>query len=205
MENERYVLKNSFERLAIFIDYHNLEGSLRNEGYRVDILSLRDYLSEGRWLVETFVYAGFNPNNPGDDENFHRFLKMNGFVVRTKPAKVRTNGSFKCDLDTEMILDIVDFVQQAKPGIVLILSGDGDFAPLARWLRLRGFRVEVASTPNSISQDLKEAANGYIDLCEAINEIQRVGEETPDRRKEVTQNGSSDDQRAAGPDPGYIV
>lgn len=205
MEIERYFPKNSLERLAIFIDYHNLEGSLRNEGYRVDILTLRDYLAEGRLLIETFCYLGHHSDNNGDDEKCHRLLRMNSFIVRTKPAKVRPDRSLKCDFDIELTLDVVDFVSQAKPDIILLISGDGDFVPLVNWLRFRGIRVEVASTPNSISQDLREAVNGYIDLCEAIEEIRRVGEETPDRRKEVNEYGGSDDQRAAGPDPGYII
>jgi uncharacterized LabA/DUF88 family protein len=205
METESYVLRNFAERLVIFVDWHNLEGALRNESVQTDILDLMDYLAERRWLLETFVYVGFNPANGSEDENLHRFLKMNGFVVRTKPAKTRADGSLKCDFDIELAIDVIEYVSKVKPDIVLLVTGDGDFAPLATWLRERGMRVEIASTPISISQDLREAANGYIDLCEAVDEIHRVGEQTPDRRKEVTQNESSDDQRSAGPGPGYIV
>src|SRR5664280_1497890 len=96
---------------------------------------------------------------------------MNGFLVRTKLAKVRPDGSLKCDLDVEMVLGVVDYVTHTKPDTVLLVTGDGDFAPLAQWLRTRGIRVEIASTQGSISQDLQESANGYINLREAIEEI----------------------------------
>ena len=189
---------NGTEALAIFIDYHNLEGSLRHEGTLVDVSALTDYLARGRRLLETFVYVGFNPNNLDGDHHFHHLLKTDGFLVRTKLAKVRPDGSLKCDLDIEMVLDVTDYVHRAKPEIVLLITGDGDFVPLVAWLRLRGVRVEVASTPRSISQDLREAANGYVDLCKAIEEIERGRGEFS--REEVSRNGNGSAQRQAGGD-----
>ena len=200
MEIERHVYRDGLERLAMFIDFHNLEGSLRNEGIQVDILALRDYLTEGRTLLEAFVYVGFNPNTQNGDHQFHRFLKMNGFLVKTKPAKVRPDGSLKCDFDIELAIDVIDYVSLVKPAIVLLVTGDGDFAPLATWLRQRGTRVEVASTPTSISQDLRGAANGYIDLCEATKEIQRAGGEIAAQKEEVITHGNGNNQREADRD-----
>jgi uncharacterized LabA/DUF88 family protein len=180
----------SLETLAIFVDYHNLEGSLRNEGYETDLLSLRDYLSDGRWLLETFIYIGVNPKNTQEDERRNRLLKTHGFLVRSKSAQVRADGSLKCDFDTEMVLDVVDFVQRVNPKIILLVTGDGDFVPLVTWLRLRGVRVEVASIESSISQYLREAANGYVDLCGAMLEMRRLDEQCIiNQRKEEATDG----------------
>jgi uncharacterized LabA/DUF88 family protein len=171
MENEQAIPQVNLEKTAIFIDYHNLEGALRNENLKVDLISLRDSLTEGRFLLETFVFIGFNPKNFEEDEKFHRSLKMQGFMVCTKPAKIKPDGTLKCDLDMEMALAVVDYVLHNKPDTAVMVTGDGDFAALARWLRMRGVRVEVASTSNSLSQDLKEAANECIELAEAIEGI----------------------------------
>jgi uncharacterized LabA/DUF88 family protein len=194
--------RNCRETLTLFIDFHNLEASLRNEGRQVDILELRNYLSEGRSLLESFVYIGRNPNNSQEDDKFHRMLRINGFLVKTKKAKVLPDGSLKCDLDLELALDVVQYVSGVKPDIVVLVTGDGDFAPLANWLRLRGIRVEVASTPNSLSQDLREASNGYIDLDEAIEQIQGAGEKEPASiGEEVKKDGNGNYQRQEGGDP----
>ena len=171
MENPKDPFHRSAETLSIFIDYHNFDASLRGEGLQADLTLLREYLTGGRRLLETFVYIGFNPNNAHEDGRLHRFLRMNGFLVRTKLAKVRPDGSLKCDLDVEIVLGVVDYVTNTKPDTVLLVTGDGDFVPLAQWLRTRGIRVEIASTQGSISQDLQESANGYINLREAIAEI----------------------------------
>jgi len=42
---------------------------------------------------------------------------------------------------------------------------------LVYWSRMRGIRVEVGGIPSSMSQDLKESSNEYIDLRSAIEEI----------------------------------
>jgi uncharacterized LabA/DUF88 family protein len=171
MENVQAIPQVTLEKTAIFIDYHNLEGALRNENLKVDLISLRGSLAAGRFLLETFVFIGFNPKNFEEDEKFHRFLKMHGFLVCTKSAKIKPDGTLKCDLDMEMALAVIDYVMQARPDLAILITGDGDFSALATWLRMRGVRVEVASTLNSLSQDLKEAANECIELAEAIEGI----------------------------------
>ncbi|OPY73633.1 MAG: NYN domain protein [Syntrophorhabdus sp. PtaU1.Bin002] len=173
MEIPRDSLRHPTQTLAIFIDYHNFEASLRGEALHTDLVNLREYLAGGRQLTETFAYVGFNPNNPHEDGRLHRLLRMSGFLVRTKLAKVRPDGSLKCNLDVEMVLGVIDYVNQTRPDTVLLVTGDGDFVALVQWLRTRGVRVEVASTRSSISQELRESANGYIDLREAIEEAER--------------------------------
>jgi len=68
-----------------------------------------------------------------------------------------------------MALSVVDYVLHNKPDTAVMVTGDGDFSALARWLRMRGVRVEIASTLNSLSQDLKEAANDCVELGAAID------------------------------------
>jgi uncharacterized LabA/DUF88 family protein len=50
------------------------------------------------------------------------------------------------------------------PDVVVLVTGDSDFAPLALHLRRRGIRVEVASTLAVMGTALRGAANETIDL-----------------------------------------
>ena len=84
------------------------------------------------------------------------------------------NGSLDCDLDIDMALDVMDFAREVRPDIIVLATGDGDFASVARRLRLLGIRVEIAATQGNVSRDLLEAANGFIDLEIAINEIKEA-------------------------------
>ena len=158
------------ERVAIFLDWQNLEGAFREMGGQPDILALRDYLAAGRDLMETFVFAGIHPNHVEGNTRFQAFLRREGFLVRTKPAKLVGNGQVRCNLDVEMALDAMEFAREVKPDIVVLGTGDGDFTPLAERLRLMGIRLEVAATPATISGVLLEAASGFIDLERAVRE-----------------------------------
>ena len=154
------------ERVAAFVDYHNILHALRRVGRQIDLPALRDYLAEGRHLVEAFLYIATHPepeHQHTDRATLHR-LRQHGFLVRTKVGQLLPNGRLKCDLDMEMALDVQAFVARTRPDIVVLVTGDGDFTPLAQRLRLQGVRVEVASTPGSVAASLRAMANGFVDL-----------------------------------------
>lgn len=162
------------ERVAAFVDYHNTLHALRRIGRQIDLGALRDYLAEGRHLVEVFLYIAIHPHpdrQAADQATLHR-LRQHGFLVRTRTGQLLPNGRLKCDLDLEMALDVQDFVARARPDIVVLVTGDGDFTPLAQRLRNQGVRVEVASTPGSVSASLRAMANGFVDLTRFGNEIE---------------------------------
>ena len=52
-----------------------------------------------------------------------------------------------------------------QPDVVILVTGDADFAHLALQLRRRGIRVEVASLAQNLGSALKTSANEIIDLA----------------------------------------
>ena len=54
---------------------------------------------------------------------------------------------------------------QMQPDVVILVTGDADFAHLALQLRRRGIRVEVASIAQVLGSGLKTSANEIIDLA----------------------------------------
>ena len=164
------------ERVVAFVDYHNTLHALRREGQQIDLAGLRDYLAEGRHLVEAFLYIATHPlpeRQEADQATLHR-LRQHGFLVRSKVGQLLPNGRLKCDLDLEMALDVQEFVARTRPDIVILVTGDGDFAPLVQRLRLQGVRVEVASTPGSVSASLRAMANDFVDLTQIGQEVDHL-------------------------------
>jgi uncharacterized LabA/DUF88 family protein len=51
-----------------------------------------------------------------------------------------------------------------RPDVIILVTGDADFAYLALQLRRGGIRVEVASVAQNLGSTLKTAANEVIDL-----------------------------------------
>ena len=72
-----------------------------------------------------------------------------------------------------MAIDIIAFIYDAKPDIVVIVSGDQDFAAVVRKLRERGVRVEVAAFPENVSHILLNEASGFINLEKYFEEAGR--------------------------------
>lgn len=164
------------ERVAVFIDYHNTLHALRRMGRQIDLVALRDYLAEGRHVVEAFLYIATHPvpeRQEADQVTLHR-LRQRGFLVRSRVGQLLPTGRLKCDFDLEMALDIQEFVARTRPDIVVLVTGDGDFTSLAQRLRLQGIRVEVASVPGSISTALRAMANGFVDLTRLGQEVDNL-------------------------------
>ncbi len=179
------------ERTVAFVDYHNTLNALRRVGRQIDLAALRDYLAEGRHLVEAFLYIATHPQpaqQEADRGSLHR-LRQHGFLVRTKVGQLLPNGRLKCGFDPsgrasgrslEMALDVQEFVARVQPDIVVLVTGDGDFTPLVQRLRLRGIRVEVASTPGSVSAALRAMANGFVDLTRLGDVVDHLPIPDPD-------------------------
>jgi hypothetical protein len=77
---------------------------------------------------------------------------------------------FAANIDMLMAMDALEFSIDARPDVVVLVTGDGDFSYLANKLRRRGIRVEAASLPNALSAELKRAVHQVIDLRAFLRE-----------------------------------
>ncbi len=164
------------ERVGVFIDHCSVLHGLRRAGRQVDLVALRDYLAEGRHLIETMVYVATHPQPERHQEDQLTLdrLRQSGFLIRSKPGRLLPDGRLTCSLDLEMALDIQEFVGYARPDIIVLVTGDGDLTPLVQRLRMRGIRVEVASTLGSVSASLRAMANGFVDLAQIGQEVDNL-------------------------------
>ena len=76
------------ERTVAFIDYHNTREALRRAGHQIDLLALRDYIAEGRHLIETFVYLITDPLEADDAARAR--LQEHGFLILEPETQVST-------------------------------------------------------------------------------------------------------------------
>lgn len=161
-------------RVLVLVDESNVGSSVRTAGRGLDWLKLRDFLAgpeTGRELIEMVVYAGLPPAIPiwqeeRDKKNkFMHWLRSNGFMVVTKDGSPAEEGHYKANVDVMMAIDAVELSVEMRPDVVILVSGDADFAYLAIKLRRHGIRVEVASVAANLGNTLRSAANEVIDLA----------------------------------------
>src|SRR5215470_11652296 len=161
-------------KVLVLVDESNVGSSVRSAGRGLDWLKLRDFLAgpgTGRDLIEMVVYAGLPPATPvwqeeRDKKNkFVQWLRANGFMVVTKDGSPAEEGHYKANVDVMMAIDALELSIEMRPDVVILVTGDADFAYLALKLRRRGLRVEVASVAQNLGNMLKWTANDVIDLA----------------------------------------
>ena len=185
-------IRASRSRVLVLVDESNVGSSVRTAGRGLDWLKLRDFLagpSTGRELIEMVVYAGLPPAIPAwqeerDKKNkFMHWLRSNGFMVVTKDGSPAEEGHYKANVDVMMAIDAVELSIEMRPDVVILVTGDADFAYLAIKLRRHWIRVEVASVAANLGHMLRSAANEVIDLAPLFRtfEMMKIQEPTPAR------------------------
>jgi uncharacterized LabA/DUF88 family protein len=121
-------------------------------------------------------FAGRKPHRTDETgkEEFLQWAAHNGFFVVRKEGSPTEEGNYKANVDVLMAIDGIDLAIEMRPDIVVLMTGDADFAHLAHNLRRRGIRVEVAALSRNLGLALKAAANSVIDLGEILNELPPV-------------------------------
>ena len=185
---------NTRSRVLVLVDESNVGSSVRTAGRGLDWLKLRDFLAgpdTGRELIEMVVYAGLPPamsiwQDERDKKNkFVQWLRSNGFMVVTKDGSPADEGRYKANVDVMMAIDALELSEEMKPDVVILVTGDTDFAYLAIKLRRRGIRVEVASVSQNLGNLLRSAANEVIDLAPLFRTFEMIKPEVTDQRSHV--------------------
>jgi uncharacterized LabA/DUF88 family protein len=182
-------LIHSDERVALFIDGANLYSAAKSLQFDIDYRKLlEEFRKRGRFIRASYYTAliedqDFSPIRPLVD-----WLDYNGYTLVTKPAKEYTDATgrrrFKGDMDVELAVDLLqatNFVDHA-----FLFSGDGDFVAAIEAAQRKGMRVSVVSTvksnPPMAADDLRRAADNFIDITELANLIGRPPREKPEDR-----------------------
>lgn len=161
------------ERLGLFIDGANLYSATKSLDFDIDYRKLLDEFRKRGRLVRANYYTALLDN---DDYTPIRplidWLDYNGFKIVTKPAKEYSDDTgrrrIKGDMDVDITVDLME--SAAYLDHVVLFSGDGDFRSAVEALQRRGLRVSVVSTlkssPPMASDDLRRAADAFIDLVD---------------------------------------
>ena len=152
------------EKVVLFLDYANINRAARENRYRLDYHHLLRYVGEGRFLVDAHCYVPINPRNEHRVDGVIEELWRSGYIVNTKLGTI-AGGTYKCNFDVEITMDVLKVVYQVRPDIIVLASGDADFVPLIQEVRKSGVRVEVAAFEETAGADVRLKCSGFIDLA----------------------------------------
>lgn len=187
-------------RVMIFVDDANFRGDARafakatgQDDHWLDrsgdveaYLKLREYLAnrdDGREIVDMVVYLGLPPVRPIAEMpkewlqirerklGFKGAMEGRGMLVFTWDGKDRRDD-FDANIDTVMAIDAMQFSLTVRPDIVVLVTGDQDFAHMAQVLRRQGIRVEVAAYRN-VGRHLRRSVHEMWDLTEFFGTLRK--------------------------------
>lgn len=111
-----------------------------------------------------FVYDAFDPNNPAhaDRQAYLRHIEQledvtvrTGYMRRSSRAHRRQQKG----VDVQLAVDALEAARSGSIGVVALVTGDGDFAPLVEAVQRAGPHIFVFGFKESIADELREVAD----------------------------------------------
>lgn len=177
----------------ICIDMSNAHYYLKREGWQIDWRKFKPYFENIFDSPKFFYYekipskAVYLDIHPGHTFcefietkkkklNYFKFLNQLSFKVRHKPVgRVydATSGQHrhKCNFDVELTIDALDGLDSYD--VFVLMSGDGDFTKLVKYLKGKKKKTVIIAPSDRLSNTLEEAANQVIYLEDLEAEIKR--------------------------------
>lgn len=154
-----------------YIDNTNLYKGCEVEGFKVDYIKFRKYLTERHAVKIAYIFIGFVA---GNEEMYKQFQEC-GYTLIFKPT-IPNEGSIKGNCDAELVLQAtIDFFEKKYTRAVIVTS-DGDFACLAKFLQ-KNNSLEAILSPRlskKCSSLLKRIKTKIIFLPEVRNHIEYI-------------------------------
>jgi len=175
------IIPNKEQRVGIFIDIQNLYHSAKNlYGARVNFAELVKKLAKDRKQVRTLAYIVRSDPSTGE-EAFFDALEKSGIELRSKDIQVFSSGAKKADWDVGIAVDAIRMASMYD--IAIIVSGDGDFLPLVKYLQWGlGKGVEVAAFGKTTNATVREAADTFVDLDSLPKVVFKAPTKTLDKK-----------------------
>ena len=141
-----------------FIDAQNVQKSVEDQGWRYELGKLRTYLSDKYGVTHAHFFIG---QKPGYD-SLYTAIQSAGFIIQFREVSPKGAGRIKGNVDVNLTLLAVDTVEDYDRAI--LLSADGDFAPLVRyWVKKGKFGgILSPATKGKTSKLLKRDASGLL-------------------------------------------
>jgi len=161
MTHKITVPQRKTHRVGVFVDVQNMYHSAKNlYKARVNFSELLKLSTSNRELVRALAYVV--KSDTDEERAFFDALEKAGYELKSKDLQIFAGGTKKADWDVGLAIDAISLSKQLD--VVVIVSGDGDFIPLVKYLQFNGLIVEAAAFGRSASGKLIETVNNFIDL-----------------------------------------
>ena len=131
---------------SAFIDSQNLNLSIRNLGWKLDFRKFRRYLKDKYNVENAYLFIGLIE---GFGELYNSLQEM-GYKIIFKPTLHYGNKKTKGNCDADLVLHTVSDFYENKYDKAILVTGDGDFYCLVKFL-IEKEKLEKVLIPNQAS------------------------------------------------------
>ena len=172
-------------RLIVVIDGTNLKSALDGRGltthvnYRQLGIEIAKRIPAGqlprRWALQRVVYVTASPIQSHDRDRFERWRKFEAMIRRQERVELklgRLEGPpgrvYEKGVDILVAIELLAGAFKDQYDVAIVVSGDGDFADVAREVREAGKLIFNAFFRANQSYELAKCCNAFIPL-EPVN------------------------------------
>ncbi len=150
------------KRVAIFVDIQNIYYTVKSAYHsHFDYAAFWSFITTDRQVIKAYAYAIDRAD--AKQREFQQILRTIGFEIKLKPYISRSDGSTKGDWDVGITIDVLELAPSVD--IVVLASGDGDFAPLLEKVhKSYGVTTEVYGVPALTATALVQSAQKYFPI-----------------------------------------
>lgn len=113
-----------------FIDGQNLNLGIKGLGWPLDYKRFRIYLSEKYNVSVAYLFIGYVPEN----SDLYGFLQKSGYFLKFKPVLPNKDGLQKGNVDADLVLQTMVDYHEDNFSKAIIVTSDGDFYCLVKYL-----------------------------------------------------------------------
>lgn len=124
-----------------FIDGANLHKGAESLGWRLDYARFRRWLKEKHGVGTARIFIGYVKSN----DRLYSYLRQVGYVLTFKETTKDSASNIKGNCDADLVLWAVRSAYESEYQKAVIVSSDGDYAGLVKFLQGRGLLKCVIS------------------------------------------------------------
>jgi hypothetical protein len=157
-------------KLSIYIDAANLHKGSLQVGLNLDYRKLKIWLQEKFKPDHVFLFIGHLPSQ----QKLYRELLTHGFDLIYKEVVIDDKGKIKGNCDADLVLKCVSDFYENKFTSMVLISSDGDYAGLVKFMKERDHFHLLISPSNKCSFLLRKLNIPILYLITQKNKINKT-------------------------------
>ncbi len=135
---------NIKEKNFAYIDGANLHKGVESSAWKLDYLRFRSWIRQKFGVTDAYLFIGLMTKHA----DLYTSLQSMGYKLVFKEIIYDGSGKAKGNCDADLVLQAVRDHFENDPPAVLLVSSDGDYAPLVRfWQEKKVFCTVVSPAP----------------------------------------------------------